>query len=84
MGWYEDEKNAEKIEAAIRDQTDAINNLRRQQKEQADIEWQARNSRPSSLLTSKQRTKLFIGVIIGLFVFSVVIKVLFFIISLFI
>ncbi len=84
MGWYEDEKNAEKIEAAIRDQTDAINNLRRQQKEQADIEWQTRNSRSSSLLTSEQRTKLFIGIIAGLFIFSVVIKVFFFIISLFI
>ena len=84
MGWYEDEKNAEKIAAEIRENTEAINTLRKQQQSRAEAEWQARNYTSSSLLTSEQRTKLFIGTIIGLFALSIVIKIFLFIISMFI
>ena len=75
MGWYDDEKNAEKIAAEIRAQTDAIDNLRAQQKRQ----YEQSTYRPSKssffdLFSDDTGKKVKIGIFLFMFSISLIIR----------
>lgn len=82
MGWYEDEKNAEKIAAEIRAQTDAINNLRAQQKRQYEQSTYTPRGSFFDIFSSDTKKKVKLGICLFFISISLIVKIGLWILSL--